>query len=82
MSVAQEPEHDTQLLTGIRVGLRQARELGYDVEKMDLTASVAEGVCAVHFAPVPRPGMITAGGDLAITINPQTGEALGYKRGQ
>lgn len=82
MSVVQEPQHDTHLLNGIRVGLRKARELGYVVEKMDITASVSKGICAVHFASIPEPGFVTAGGDLSISINSRTEEVIEYTRGQ
>jgi hypothetical protein len=82
MSVVNDTAHDTQLLAGIRVGLRKARELGYDVERMDVTASISREVCAVHFAPIPQPGFITAGGDLSLTINSQTEEVIECKRGQ
>ena len=82
MSVVKGPEHDTRLLTGIRVGLRKARELGYDVEKMDVMASISENICSVHFAPIPDPGFIVSGGDLSITVNSQTEEVVQYKRGQ
>ena len=77
-----EPQHDTQLLTGIRLGLRKARELGYAVERMDITASVSKGICVVHFAPIPEPGFVTAGGDLSVFIDPRAEEVIEYRRGQ
>jgi hypothetical protein len=82
MSMVTQPEYDTQLLTGIRVGLLKARELGYTVENMDVSASVSEGLCAIHFAPVSAPGFITAGGDLSLTVNVCSEEVVEYKRGQ
>ncbi len=82
MSVAHDPQHDTQLITGIRVGLRKARELGYEVETMDVTASVSEGVCDLHFAPIPSPGFITVGGDLSLKVDAGTGDVIDFQRGQ
>lgn len=82
MNAVQEAEHDTQLLAGIRIGLQKARNLGYDVERMDVTASIADGLCAVHFAPASRPGFITAGGDLVLKIDSRTDEVVACQRGQ
>lgn len=82
MISVESPEYETRLLTGIRVALRKARELGYPVERMDVTASVSEGVCSVHFAPLPDPGTIRTGGDLSLCVDPRTEEITGLKRGQ
>jgi hypothetical protein len=82
MISVKDPEFDARLLNGIRVALRKARELGYNVERMDVSASVSEGVCSVHFAPLARPGTIVAGGDLSLTVAPDTEEILEVKRGQ
>jgi hypothetical protein len=82
MSVATEADYDTQLVGGIRAALRKARELGYPVESMDVTASVSEGVCNVHFARIAAPGYIVAGGDLTLTVNADTDELIEVKRGQ
>ena len=82
MSIAIESEFDTQLVRGIRTALRKARELGYQVETMDITASVAKGVCDIHLAPLSRPGHITSGGDLALLVNAETDEVIQYERGQ
>lgn len=82
MSPVQESEYDTQLVGGIRSALAKARELGYDVEDMDVTASLSEGVCSVHFTPVPAPGFLVAGGDLTVKIDSRTGDVVRYERGQ
>jgi hypothetical protein len=82
MIAVKEPEFDSQLLRGIRVALRKARELGYAVERMDVTASVSDGICSVHFAPIAIPGTIIAGGDLSLTVVPETEEIAGVRRGQ
>ena len=82
MSVAAASDYDTQLVRGIQTALRTARELGCHVETMDISASVAEGICTIHFAPFPTPGFIQTGGDLTFTINAKTDELMDYKRGQ
>jgi hypothetical protein len=82
MIAIKDSQFDAQLLTGIRVALSKARELGYAVERMDVTASVSEGICSVHFAPLADPGTIVAGGDLSLSIDPQTNEVTGVQRGQ
>ena len=82
MSVAAASDYDTQLVRGIQTALRKARELGYHVETMDISASVAKGICTIHFAPLPTRGFIQSGGDLTVTVNPETDELLEYKRGQ
>ena len=82
MSVATPTEYDALLVRGIQTGLRKARELGYFVESMDLTASVSQGVCHIHFAPLPNPGFIRSGGDLSLSVNPATDELLDFQRGQ
>ena len=82
MSVAAASDYDTQLVRGIQTALRKARELGYHVETMDISASVAEGICTIHFTPLPTPGFIQTGGDLTVTINAETDELMEYKRGQ
>lgn len=82
MSVAVIPDFDTQLLRGIQTVLRQARGLGDHVETMDITASVSDGVCHVHFSPIPAPGTIQTGGDLTVSVNSDTDEIIGYERGQ
>lgn len=82
MTAIKSPEFDVRLLTGIRVALRKARELGYSVERMDVTASVSEGVCNVYFAPLADPGTIVSGGDLSLCVDPQTEAVTGVQRGQ
>ena len=82
MSAIQEVDHDAQLLARIRIGLRTARNLGYDVGRMDVTASVADGMCDVYFAPVSQPGFLTAGGDLMLEIDSRTEEIVSCRRGQ
>ena len=82
MSVAAAFDFDTQLVRGIQTALRRARGLGYHVETMDITASVADGVCHIHFSPIPAPGTIQAGGDLTVAVNSDTDEVIGYERGQ
>ena len=82
MSVAAASDFDTQLVRGIQTALRRARGLGYHVETMDLTASVSDGVCYIHFSPIPAPGTIQAGGDLTVAVNSDTDEVIGYERGQ
>ena len=82
MSVAAVPDFDTQLVRGIQTALRQARGLGDHVETMDITASVSDGVCHIHFSPIPAPGTIQTGGDLTVAINSGTDEIIGYERGQ
>ncbi len=81
-SAAQSTEHETRLLTGIRIALRKARELGYAVERMDVTPSVSEGSCSVHLAPIPDPGTVLTGGDLSLRVDPQTEEITELQRGQ
>ena len=82
MSTATEPDYEARLLTGIRAALRKARQLGYDVERMDVTASVSQGVGSVHLAPLPAPGTLRTGGDLSLTVDPRTEDVIEYKRGQ
>ena len=82
MSVATASDYDTRLVCGIQTALRTARELGYPVESMDITASIFQGVCTVHFAPLPSPGYATCGGDLTVTVNAETDELIQYERGQ
>lgn len=82
MSVAAASDYDTQLVRGIQTALRTARGLGYPVESMDITASVAQGVCTIHFSPLPIPGCIRSGGDLTVTIDAETDELIQYERGQ
>ncbi len=72
MSVAAAHEFETQLVQGIQTALRQARGLGDHVETMDITASVSDGVCHIHFFPIPAPGTIQAGGDLTVSVNSDT----------
>ena len=76
MSVAAASDYDTQIVRGIQTALRTARGLGYQVEAMDITASVSQGICTVHFAPLPTPGVIHCGGDLTVTINAETDELI------
>ena len=82
MSVAAASDFDTQLVRGIQTALRRARSLGYHVETMDITASVSDGVCHIHFSPIPAPGTIQAGGDLTVAVNSDTDEVIGHERGQ
>ena len=82
MSVAAASVYDTQLVRGIQTALRKARELGDHVETMDITASVSDGICTIHFAPLPTPGFISCGGDLTVAINAETDELMQYERGQ
>jgi hypothetical protein len=82
MIAVKEQEFDARLLTGIRVALRKARELGYPVERMDVTASVLGGSCSVHFAPLAEAGAIVTGGDLTLSIDPEAEEVIGFLRGQ
>ena len=82
MSVAATSDYDTQLVRGIQTALRTARGLGYPVETMDITASVSQGVCTIHFAPLPALGIIQSGGDLTVTIDAETDELIQYERGQ
>jgi hypothetical protein len=82
MIAVQSPEFDARLLNGIRVALRKARELGYPVERMDVTASISDGLCSVHFAPLADPGTIVTGGDLSLTVDPQTETISRVLRGQ
>jgi hypothetical protein len=82
MIATKVPEFNAQLLTDICVALFKARELGYPVESMDITASVSKGICSVHFAPLADPGVIVAGRDLSLSIDPQTNEVTGVQRGQ
>jgi hypothetical protein len=82
MIAIKDTEFDSKLLTGIRVGLSKARELGYPVERMDVTASLSQGLCSVHFAPLADPGAILTGGDLSLSIDPQTKEVTAVERGQ
>lgn len=82
MIALQTSEFDARLLTGIQVALRKARELGYPVERMDVTASVTGDACAVHFSRIPAPGTIVTGGDVSMTIAPAAQAVLTVKRGQ
>ena len=82
MSVAAASDYDTQLVRGIQTALRKARELGYHVETMDITASVSDGICTIHFAPLPTPGFVACGGDLTVAINAETDELMQSERGQ
>ena len=82
MSVAAASDYDTRLVRGIQTALRTARGLGYPVETMDVTASVSQGICTIHFAPLPAPGFILSGGDLTVTIDAATDELIRYERGQ
>lgn len=75
-------EFDSRLLTGIQVALNKARELGYPVERMDVTASVSDETCAVHFSRMPVPGTIHTGGDVSMTVDPAALAVISIKRGQ
>jgi hypothetical protein len=75
-------DYDTRLLAGIEAALAKARELGYAIETMDMSASMQNGQCIVHFAPVPTPGHIVMGGDLSVTIDPVSNSVLTITRGQ
>ncbi len=82
MSVAAASDCDTQFVRGIQTALRQARGLGYHVETMDITASVSDGVCHIHFSANSAPGTIQAGGNLTVSVNSDTDEVIGFQRGQ
>ena len=82
MSVAAASDFDNQLVRGIQTALHQARGLGYHVETMDITASVSDGVCHIHFSPIPAPGTIQTAGGLTVSVNSDTDEIIGYERGQ
>ena len=82
MIATEVPEFDARLLAGIRIALGKARELGYQVESMDVSASISQGLCKVHFAPLPEPGRISTGGDLSISVDPQTEVVSEIRRGQ
>jgi hypothetical protein len=82
MIATKDTEFDAQLLTGISVALSKARELGYLVERMDVTASLSKGRCSVHFAPIAPPGTVVAGGDLSLSVDPETKEVTAVERGQ
>jgi len=82
MIAIQHTEFDAQLLAGIQVALSKARELGYPVERMDVTASVSEGVCSVHFAPLADRGTIISGGDLSLSVDALSNEVTAIERGQ
>jgi hypothetical protein len=82
MIATKSPEFDARLLTGIRVALGKARELGYAVERMDVTASVSKGICKVYFAPLVDPETIITGGDLSLVVDPQTEQITRLQRGQ
>lgn len=82
MIAVKDPEFDAYLLTGIRIALRKARELGYPVERMDLTASVSDETCSIHFAPVAAAGTIMVGGDITLTVHPPSEEITDVRRGQ
>ena len=75
-------DYDTRLLAGIEAALSKARELGYAIETMDMSASMQNGLCIVHFAPVPTPGHIVMGGDLSVTIDPVSNSVQAVRRGQ
>lgn len=82
MIAVKEPEFDTQLLAGIRVALRKARDLGYPVERMDMTTSASAQGFTFHFAPLAAPGSIMTGGDLSLTFDPRTEQITEIRRGQ
>ena len=82
MSATAASEYDTHLVRGIQTALRTARGLGYPVETMDVTASVSQGVCTIHFAPLANPGFIQSGGDLTVTIDTEADMLIRYERGQ
>jgi hypothetical protein len=82
MIALKDSDFDAQLLAGIRIGLSKARELGYPVERMDVTASFHQGCCSVHFAPIAKPGTILTGGDLSLTIDPESHQVTTIERGQ
>lgn len=75
-------EYETRLLAGIEVAMAKARELDYAIETMDMSASMQDGKCVVHFTPVPAPGHIVMGGDLTVTIDPNSNCVLDLSRGQ
>jgi hypothetical protein len=82
MIAVKDSEFDARLLAGIRVALQKARELGYPVERMDVTASLLAGYCSVHFGPIADQGTIVTGGDLSLIVDPETEEITQLKRGQ
>jgi hypothetical protein len=82
MIAGTNPEFETQLLSGIRIALSRARDFGYPVERMDVTASVSKGICSVRLAPHTDPGTLVVGGTLSLSIDPQTNEVIGVQSGQ
>ena len=82
MAAGADVEFDQRLIKGLRVALVKARQLGYDVEQMDVRTSISDGVCTVHFAPLPVSGVVTAGGDLCVTVDPGTETVIDFNRGQ
>ncbi len=82
MSATAASDYDTHLVRGIEAALRTARGLGYSVETMDITASVSQGVCIIHFSPLATPGFIRSGGDLTVTIDTKADALIRYERGQ
>lgn len=74
--------YDTQLLGAIEAALSQARQLSYPVENMDISASMKDGNCVIHFSPVAASGTLVMGGDLEVTIDSISHQVLGFSRGQ
>jgi len=73
---------DANIVKALEIGLKKARELGYDIEKMKVTLSVSDGACIVYFEILVPPGQGMLGGDLTVTIDLKSQRVIKFERGQ
>jgi hypothetical protein len=79
---SQQQTHDESLVKALELGIKKARELGYEVEKMKIALSASDGVCMVYFELIPEPGHVALGGDLTVKVDLKTRSVIDFERGQ
>lgn len=74
--------YDETITQALRVALAKARELGYEVEKMQVTVSVRDVKATAYFETIPEPGHAILGGDLTVVVDVKTLAVVDVQRGQ
>jgi hypothetical protein len=77
-SKVQPPKPQIQKNNAIKIASRQAKQLGYDPDKMTVECEKPANEFVVVFLPPTS----QVGGDLTIKIDAATGEVTGILRGQ
>jgi hypothetical protein len=75
-------EHDRRLAKGLEVAILTARKLDYGVEQSEISFSMTDDICTVHFAPMDTPDEIVMGGDLTVRVDVESNKLLDYEFGQ